>query len=92
MAGPLGGSLSGIAARIAAVPGMERWIGPDDGAVVAQSLSLAAPSSGPIQRSMPGTAAMRAAMPERVLERVWPSGPAISSRRRCRWSPTRQRC
>src|SRR5665648_532960 len=46
MAGPLGhtlsSTLSGIAARIAAVPGMERWIGPDDGAVVAQGASLAA--------------------------------------------------
>jgi protein-S-isoprenylcysteine O-methyltransferase Ste14 len=31
-----------VAARIAARPGMDRWIGPDDGIVVVQALALAA--------------------------------------------------
>jgi len=42
LSGAVSRTLSGIAARVAAVPGMERWIGPDDGAVVAQGASLAA--------------------------------------------------
>src|SRR5665647_870815 len=32
LSGAVSRTLSGIAARVAAVPGMERWIGPDDGA------------------------------------------------------------
>jgi protein-S-isoprenylcysteine O-methyltransferase Ste14 len=36
------GALAAVAGRLAARPGMHRWIGPDDGVVVAQAAALAA--------------------------------------------------